>query len=180
MEIVDENRKHWPKIMESNLDRSIIKPQVLKSIEATVEEVADGKPIFLCGCQLSAAEFAKPEFLLPATLFWVCEALSSSAAKNSREIELAFDIKPDNYSVLMFKVSHVTPFPLRRLKSAIRKFLRQSERGDEFYLDDLLGRFSDFMQEILPSSDRLFENELFPSQWEKEKTFTIGFGNDAQ
>lgn len=179
MEIVEESRKHWPKIIESSLDRSIIKPQLLKSIEATVEEVADGKPIYLCGCQLDAAEFAKPEFLLPATLFWVCEALSSSATKNSQVIDLAFDIKPDDYSVLMFKVSHITPFPVRRLKSAIRKVLRQSERENEFNLDDALGRFSDFVQEILPPNERLFEDD-FSTQWARGKTFTIGFRNEAQ
>ncbi len=180
MDTSKENKEYWPRITESNLDRSTIKPQVLKSIEATVEKVADGKPIFLCGVQLSAAEFAKPEFLLPATLFWACEALSSSATKNSRQIDLAFDIKPDNLSVLMFKVSHIEPFPVRRLKSAIRRFLLQSERDNEFYLDDLLARFSSFMQDILPPGDQLFENEAFPSQWENEKTFTVGFVNEAQ
>lgn len=180
MEIVDEKRKHWPKITESNLDRSIINPQVLKSIESTVEKVADGKPIYLCGCELSADEFAKPGFLLPATLFWACEALGWSTTKNSRQIDLAFDLKPDNLSVLMFKVSHIEPFPVRRLKSAIRKFLQQSERDNEFYLDDLLARFSSFMEDILPTDDRLFENEALPSEWENEKTFTVGFVTEAQ
>jgi hypothetical protein len=126
METANDNKEYWPTLVESNLDRSNIKPQVLKSIQSTVEKVVDGKPIFLYGVQVSAAEFARPDFLLPATLFWACEALSSPRALNSKEIDFAFDIKPDNYSVLLFKVSHITAFPLRRIKSAVKKSFRQA------------------------------------------------------
>lgn len=177
MEIVTDSAVCRPTIVESSLDRSSIKPQVLRSIQSTIEKVTDGKRIYVFGVHVSAEEVVRPDFLLPATLFSACEALSSSSNSNAGNIDFSFDLKPDDASVLRFRVSYITVSPLRRLTTAVKSFMRQTKRGDEFILDEHLTRFTDFLQGVLPPEEHLFESDIFPFQLESDKTFTFGIGS---
>lgn len=147
MEVTISVLDRKPTIVASPVTQKRKSVRLANRIKATVSKCTEGKPIFVCGAQITSEEIARDNFLLPAILLAIADNLGASADANSDEHTFSFRMKADQTAVLMFEVVHIEASSPRALSLATSDILQRSESQGEFILDSLVTRFGDFLKD---------------------------------
>lgn len=114
-------------------------------VDACVAGVAQGKPIYSAGCEVSTAFVSKSDSLLPALLISASELWSPVVVKNGKG-GFHFRLKSNPQALLGFEVSEITPSaPLVLFLPIVHLFQTMFNDG-EYIMDEAISVFARWVE----------------------------------